>query len=138
MPSADRLCFGYTLIELLVVLALMGLLMGVTTPRLIQMYDSVTFSLERDEILYQLESLPFAVYQRGEAFSLISLSGDGQPHPLTSPFELPKGWELNERATSDIVYNALGFCTGGEALFVRDDRELKVELKAPMCQPKVL
>ncbi|MFC3093084.1 prepilin-type N-terminal cleavage/methylation domain-containing protein [Alteromonas sediminis] len=128
---------GYTLIELLVVLAIMGLLMGLTTPRLLQMYDSVNFSLERDDILYQLESLPFAVYQQGRAFSLLDIGADNINSDSASLLQLPNGWELNTRASSEIIYNPLGFCSGGEAVFTRGDRELRVTLEAPMCRPEV-
>ena len=125
---------GYTLIELLIVLVIMGMLMGLTTPRLMQMYDSVTFSLERDDVLFQLEGLPFAVYQRGQGFRLLE-AFETEDDSLLS---LPEGWRLNENQTTDIVYNAMGFCSGGEATFEKDDRRLVVQLDAPMCHPVVL
>lgn len=125
---------GYTLIELLIVLVIMGMLMGLTTPRLMQMYDSVTFSLERDDVLFQLEGLPFAVYQRGQGLRLLEAFEAEQDSLLS----LPEGWRLNENQTTDIVYNAMGFCSGGEATFEKGDRRLLVQFEAPMCRPIVL
>ncbi|WP_100655921.1 prepilin-type N-terminal cleavage/methylation domain-containing protein [Alteromonas flava] len=127
-------CRGYTLLELLIVLVLMGLLMGLTAPRLAQMYDSVSFSLQRDDVLFQLQSVPFMVFQRGESFRLLDLN----EAPDADVLALPDGWQLDEIGTTDVTYNALGFCSGGEATFVKEDRRLRVQLDAPMCRPIVL
>ncbi len=125
---------GYTLIELLIVLVIMGLLMGLTTPRLMQMYDSVVFSLERDDILFQLGSLPFSVYQRGESFRILASVDEPNPTLLI----LPDGWQIDQLRTSDIVYNPLGYCSGGEVVFEKNTRELRVQLESPMCRPEPL
>jgi general secretion pathway protein G len=125
---------GYTLIELLIVLVIMGMLMGLTTPRLVQMYDSVVFSLERDEIVFQLGGLPFSVYQRGERFSILSIGNESGPPLLV----LPSGWHLNHSQTTDVVYSPLGYCSGGEAVFKKGERELIIQLDPPMCLPVIL
>ncbi|WP_395338815.1 prepilin-type N-terminal cleavage/methylation domain-containing protein [Ningiella sp. W23] len=125
---------GYTLLELLIVLVLMGLLTGIATPRLLQMYESVNFSLERDDILFQLEGLPFAVYQSGESFSLLSIQDDESSEFLS----LPEGWELDDFQTSEVIYNAFGYCTGGEVSFVKGERTLQVSLEPPTCRPVAL
>ncbi|MBT0585046.1 prepilin-type N-terminal cleavage/methylation domain-containing protein [Alteromonas oceanisediminis] len=125
---------GYTLLELLIVLLLMGLLMGLTTPRLIQMYESVSFSIERDDVLYQLGSLPFMVYQRGQAFKLLDIEKADSTDVIT----LPDGWRLESDETSNIIYNAFGYCSGGGALFVKNERQLRVQLEPPMCRPRIL
>jgi prepilin-type N-terminal cleavage/methylation domain-containing protein len=125
---------GYTLLELLIVLVLMSLFMGLATPKLAQMYDSVSFSIERDDVLFQLESLPFAVYQRGESYKLLELGTTSSSEVIS----LPEGWKLDDNETTNVVYNSLGFCSGGEATFFKDDRQLRVKLEPPSCRPIVL
>lgn len=125
---------GYTLLELIIVLVLMGLLMGLTTPRLMQLYESVSFSLQRDEILFQLESLPFSSFQRGEAFKLSQLSEESS----SSLVSLPEGWAFDPYFAEDVTYSPFGYCSGGEARFTKGTRELVLKLTAPMCRPEVL
>lgn len=125
---------GYTLLELLIVLVLMGLISGLAFPRLSQVYDSVQFSIERDNILFQIESLPFQVYQRGVAINLRELE-----KPLSEDLlALPEGWSLDKDASTDVHYNALGFCSGGELTLVKQERELALQLTPPMCRPQAL
>ncbi|WP_334021627.1 prepilin-type N-terminal cleavage/methylation domain-containing protein [Alteromonas sp. S015] len=124
---------GYTLLELLVVLVLMGLLMGIATPKVMQLYQSVQFSLERDDILFQLENLSFNVYKSGQPFELHSLANDEEQSLIT----LPQGWVLDPAQTTEITYSSLGFCMGGEARFVKENRELLLTLTPPSCTVQV-
>lgn len=125
---------GYTLLELVVVLVLMGLLMGVATPKVIQLYRSVEFSLEKDDILFQLSRLSFNVYKSGRGFELQSLASGGNDKLIT----LPEGWEFDALQSSNITFSPLGYCDGGQARFVKQNRELLVSLSAPSCLPEVL
>ncbi|MBU3023398.1 prepilin-type N-terminal cleavage/methylation domain-containing protein [Aestuariibacter sp. A3R04] len=134
LASSKTRNLGYTLLELIIVLVLMGLLMGLTTPRLMQLYESVSFSLQRDEILFQLESLPFALFQRGEAFKLSQLSEE----PASDLITLPEGWAFDPVYADDVTYSPFGYCSGGEARFTKGDREVRLKLTAPLCQPKVM
>lgn len=125
---------GYTLLELVVVLVLMGLLMGVATPKVIQLYRSVEFSLEKDDILFQLSRLSFNVYKSGRAFELQNLASEDNNTFIT----LPEGWEFDALQSSNITFSPLGYCDGGQARFVKQNRELIVSLSAPSCSPEVL
>jgi len=125
---------GYTLLELVVVLVLMGLLMGVATPKVIQLYRSVEFSLEKDDILFQLSRLSFNVYKSGRSFELQSIASGGNGTFIT----LPEGWEFDALQSSNVTFSPLGYCDGGQARFVKQNRELVVSLSAPSCLPEVL
>lgn len=112
----------------------MGMMMGLATPRLVQMYESVSFSIERDDVLFQLQGLSFSVYQRGETFRLLDIE---EPSAI-SIITLPDGWQLDSTETSDVIYNSFGYCSGGEVKFVKEDRELRLNLLPPTCRPEVL
>lgn len=130
MAEASTFEDGYTLLELVVVLVLMGLLMGIATPKVVQLYRSVEFSLERDDILFQLDGASFAVYKRGQTSNLTELLEDGL-------VTLPDGWQLDRSYADDVIYTSLGYCSGGEARFTKEERELLLTLTPPTCKPRV-
>lgn len=128
--EADTFEDGYTLLELVVVLVLMGLLMGVATPKVVQLYDSVNFSLEKDEIFFQLAGASFSVYKRGQKATLHELVQSGD-------ITLPEGWTLDRSYSDDVIYTSLGYCDGGNARFTKNGRELLLLLIPPTCTPTI-
>lgn len=111
--------------ELLVVLVLIGLIAGLATPRLVGMYDSMRFALERDEVLDQIRRLPYQAYRQGQGIAL-----SRWPLPATSPdepaaagtamtrlpedFRLPEGWRLE--TSQPLQISARGICVSATEL----------------------
>ena len=123
---------GYTLLELMVVLAIMGIIMGMATPRLIKMYDAMQFSLEKDDILFQLSSISFGVYSNGVAINLQEAVTAGERQIVV----LPKGWSISPKA-SEITYSVYGFCSGGEAELSKGNKKMRIAFAPPLCSPSL-
>jgi prepilin-type N-terminal cleavage/methylation domain-containing protein len=123
---------GYTLLELMVVLAIMGIIMGMATPRLIKMYDTVQFSLEKDDILFQLSGISFSVYSNGVAVNLQEAIAPGEKQIVV----LPNGWSISPKA-SEITYSIYGFCNGGEAELSRGSKKMLIVFSPPLCRPSL-
>lgn len=126
---------GYTLLELMVVLAIIGLMISVATPRLITMYNAAQFSLEKDDITFQLSLLPTKVYLEGKNLSLKEIMEDKSGLFLS----LPNDWQvLNPDAIASIQYSQFGFCNGGELQLARNERPLILQLTPPLCKPQAI
>lgn len=119
----------------MVVLAIMGLIISMATPRLVKMYDAVQFSLEKDDIMFQLSMLANKVYLQGKNLTLKDILEDKS----TGFLSLPADWQiLNTNNTSSIQYSQFGFCNGGEVRLMRNGKPLNLFLKPPLCAPQVI
>jgi prepilin-type N-terminal cleavage/methylation domain-containing protein len=126
---------GYTLLELMVVLAIIGLMISIATPRLITMYNATQFSLEKDDIAFQLSLLPTKVYLKGKNLSLKEIMEERSGAFLS----LPPDWQvLNPDSIASIKYSQFGFCNGGELQLARNERPFILQLTPPLCKPQVI
>jgi prepilin-type N-terminal cleavage/methylation domain-containing protein len=134
-PISQRLrTAGYTLLELLVVMLIFGLLAGITTPRLLALYDSSQLAAQRDEIIAQVARLNYLAFQQGLSFDL-----SVYPPPadrVAPPLDLPQSWSLS--APVPIQYYSNGACSGGILELRRAQQVFVLELSPPLCQPKRL
>ena len=121
---------GYTLLELMVVLAIMGIIMGLATPRLVKMYDAKQFSLEKDDIKFQLGKLASIAYATSTTINLKQAVTPGEQQLIS----LPDNWSISDSAEK-ISYSIYGFCNGGIIQLRKEDREITFELSPPFCQP---
>ncbi len=131
----EKFSRGYTLLELMVVLAIMSLIISMATPRLLKMYESMQFALERDDISFQLSILSNRIYLQGKNMTLQDVFSNQSPDLLL----LPSEWQVNNLAdTKAIRYSQFGFCNGGELVLSRNQRFIKLYLEAPLCTPRLI
>lgn len=124
---------GFTLLELLIVLLVLGLVSGLVLPRLSNIYDGMVTMYERDDILVQLNSLHFKVFQYGQVFDLISY-----PLPPNSPklLEFPQSWTLKTEAP--IRFRSNGSCSGGHLTLSHGEDNFVLKLEPPFCRATLL
>jgi general secretion pathway protein G len=120
---------GFTLLELLIVLLVLGLVSGLILPRLSNIYDGMVTIYEKEDILVQLNSLHFKVFQYGQVFDLISY-----PLPKDAPklLELPPNWIL--KTETPIRFRSNGSCSGGHLTLLHGEEIFKVKLEPPFCR----
>lgn len=120
---------GFTLLELLIVLLVLGLVSGLVLPRLSNIYDGMVTMYERDDILVQLNSLHFKVFQYGQVFDLISY-----PLPKDAPklLELPPNWTLTTE--TPIRFRSNGSCSGGHLTLLHGEESFSIKLEPPFCR----
>lgn len=121
---------GYTLLEMLIVMLLLGLLTGLAIPRLSALYDSMVAAYQRDDVIAQLNTLPYRSFQKRREFILQGVypPADGQDSRL----QLPEGWQI--RAETPLYYRSNGVCEGGEVSLLYRGRLETIRLEAPFCQ----
>lgn len=124
---------GYTLLELVVVLAIMGIIMGMATPRLTKMYGAMEFSLQKDDLLFQLGTIPYQAFSKGQEISLAEALTAGKDQLIA----LPENWEFDTSAKS-VTYSPLGFCSGGTVRFSKYTKVITVQLTPPFCKPAII
>ena len=133
---------GFTLIELLVVLLIFSLLAGLVAPRLSKMYASWQMTLERDEVLTQLSSLNYHVFQQHIDFTLTDYPSQSEDKPENKPeviaplLELPAGWQINTK--QPIIFRANGACGGGIVYLKYSEYTFTAQLEPPFCRAKLL
>ena len=96
---------GFTLLELLVVLALAGLLIGVTAPRLLGWIDAAQSRAVTSEARTILQSLPTRAFLSGTVLVIEQTTG------TDALLQLPTGWRA-ELPTA-VRYEANGMTPGG-------------------------
>ena len=131
-PRAER---GFTLIELLVALAVVGLILTVTLPRMSGWLDRFGFASKEQRVHDALAGLAEAARRAGRTMYL--RSSDQSAKSSDSPaIELPSGWTLT--VEPPIVFRYDGVCTGGTARVTFPDGELTYRLDPPFCHPQPL
>lgn len=120
---------GFTLLELLIVLLVLGLVSGLVLPRLSNIYDGMVMMYEKEDILVQLNSLHFKVFQHGQVFDLISY-----PLPKDAPklLELPPNWIL--KTETPIRFRSNGSCSGGHLTLLHGEENFSIKLEPPFCR----
>ena len=143
-PNSLRAAAGFTLLELLVVLAIIGLLLAVTTPIFSQVYARARFALDREDVEQQLLVLPVKVRDAGRAGFLADANATLDPAPAEGPMpeawqalqlRLPSGWRME--VPKPIIYHFTGTCDGGEVVFSVASLSVTYDLAAPLCRPQI-
>ena len=129
-PNPDRRTAGFTLLEILLVLVLMTMIGGLVVPRVGTLYQSLLLREQRDNLLLQIEKLPYLAAQHGRVYRLADPEADG-----AEPLEGLEGWALE--SVSPIVVHASGICSGGLLELQHEDGLYwRYALEAPYCRPR--
>lgn len=118
---------GYTLIEIIVVTAMIAILAGLTFPRLYSLYSSWQRSLQRSEVIDQVNSLSVKALLNGQAYLISNMPEDNRQLPIV----LPPGWQI--KADLAINFRENGVCEGG--LLIIEDQLVResFRLQPPYC-----
>ena len=138
-PGFRRGFSGFSLMELMVVLVLLGLITSLALPNLTRLYQSISLSLERDEIYDQFRGLGNEALSSGMSLVLrqsssedgnaLSRYGNFRVHTL----QLPTGWSLD--LDKDLIVRANGVCLGAYvSLYHLGELYSQFELVAPFCE----
>jgi prepilin-type N-terminal cleavage/methylation domain-containing protein len=119
---------GYTLLEMLVVLVILGLLVSMVTPRLIQLHRAVSLSSEKKAIYRQISTLGYKAHEQGRP---VVLTNDPDTGQAPGELSLPPQWHI--RVSGPISYNHNGFCSGGEITLQKDSYQKTHVLEPPFC-----
>ena len=109
--AAIRYSSGFTLVEILVVLVIVGLIAGISLPRLSTLYASVENAGQRTLIIDQIEGLGYRAYSSGRPIVLEAL-GDSEDSVKKYPLQLPPGWRVD--VAKPLRYSSQGVCGGGK------------------------
>lgn len=129
LPVRHR-ALGFTLVEILVVLVIVGLLAGVSLPRLSTLYASVEHAGQRSAIQAEIEGLGYRAYLNSQPIVLdSSKAATAQNYPL----QLPPGWSLV--LSKPLRYSSQGVCGGGK-LFLQapEGGREAFRLNPPLCR----
>ena len=147
---------GFTLLELLTVLLLIGLVAGIAVPNLPTLFERLSFALERESFIRNLNSLPSSALESNQDLVLF---GDLEPFSndltietdeeyvyledlkLDVPYrsssvkkarlEFPETWIVT--VPQPILYRSSGFCSGGQVLILIGRSRYSLSSKAPYC-----
>ncbi|HUZ74924.1 MAG TPA: prepilin-type N-terminal cleavage/methylation domain-containing protein [Stellaceae bacterium] len=135
---------GFTLLELLVVLAIIAVLVAITTPIFGHVYARVRFAMEREDLERQLLVLPAQVRSDGHSAVLMTPGAATTSLPPVGPtpeawqllhLQLPRGWSME--VPKPIIYHFNGTCEGGEVVITMPSLSVTYELMAPLCRPQI-
>jgi prepilin-type N-terminal cleavage/methylation domain-containing protein len=131
-PRADE---GFTLIELIVALAVVGLMLAFTLPRVAVWLDRLGFSAGQQRLEESLAELPEQARRSGHTIFLRS-SDRNTDAANAAAVELPRGWTLI--VDPAIVFRYDGLCTGGTVRLSFPGGERSYRLAPPFCHPQPL
>ena len=126
---------GFSLIELVVALAVIGLMLAVTLPRLSGWLDRFDFSSNEQRVEDSLAGLGQAARRAGRTMYLHS-SDKSTKDGHSAVIDLPRGWSLT--VEPPIVFRYDGICNGGTARVTFPGGERTYKLVAPFCHPQPL
>ena len=133
--TCPRAEIGFTLIELVVALAVVGLILTVTLPRMSGWLGRFGFSSKEQRVHDALAGLAETARRAGRTVFLRS-SDKSANAPDSAAIELPRGWILT--VEPPIVFRYDGICTGGTARVTFPEGELTYRLDPPFCLPQQL
>jgi general secretion pathway protein G len=123
---------GFTLLEIMVVLVLLGLITSLVAPRLGTLYQSLVLREQRDDLILQVQGLPYRAFRMGREFRLGS-----SDEPGAQPLDVPEGWKLE--SDEPVVVKASGVCIGGTLQFTHEDGERwAYRAEPPFCRMSLL
>ena len=126
---------GFSLLEMLIVLALLGLVIGISTPRLTLYASALEFSKKSQTIIYSLKRHRTQALINKRARLIIPNGQDSAPLIQNSTdqiaLELPEGWT----ASGEPLYiSASGHCRGGLiSLTGPSQRTIDYRISSPDC-----
>ena len=112
---------GFTMVELLVTLVLLGLIASVAAPGMESWLRSRQASAMRTALSSELALLPLQANRQGKAITLTQAS---QLH----------NQDLQVEFIQPVVVLANGYCEGGKATLLQNDRALNYDVLAPFCE----
>ena len=113
---------GFTLLELMVVIGLISVISGVVFPGLLRLYDSVTASVQEEEIVSQINGLGRLAWETGRELDLGS-----------ALLDLPEGWQVV--TANRVRYRSNGVCLGGQVQLIRNGVVRRdARLSPPYCR----
>lgn len=124
---------GFTLLEMVVVLVMMGIVTSLALPGLQKMYDSMSSSLERNELNSVLNNLALDV--RAEARAVVFSNYPEESHLLPQRF-LKRMEPLNVslKMQKPLLITSAGFCpSAGVVRVVKGSRNYSLTLRSPDC-----
>jgi len=124
---------GFTLLEMVVVLVMMGIVTSLALPGLQKMYDSMSSSLERNELNAVLNNLALDV--RAEARAINFNSYPEGSHELPQRF-LKRIEPLNVSLTMQepLSITSTGFCpNAGVVRVTKGTKDYFLRLRSPDC-----
>jgi prepilin-type N-terminal cleavage/methylation domain-containing protein len=133
--TCPRVEGGFTLIELVVALAVVGLILTVTLPRMSGWLDRFGFASKEQRVHDSLAGLAETARRAGRTVYLRS-SGKSTKAADSAVIELPSGWTLT--VESPIIFRYDGVCTGGTARVTFPEGELSYRFDPPFCHPQPL
>ena len=135
--SRSRHDSGFSLLEILIVLALLGLVIGLATPRLAVYSQALQFSKKSQGVIYSLKrQRADAVINKRARWILFepgSLRAPVGNDVDVRPLELPKGWT---GSGPPLYISAAGHCRASPAVILSDpasQRRAVYEILAPDC-----
>ena len=130
-PQAD----GFTLIELVVALAVVGLMLTFTLPKMAGWLDRLGFSDKQQRVEDSLAELGDKARRSGHTILLRS-SDPSMDAANAAPIELPRGWTLT--VEPPIVFKYDGLCMGGMVRLSFPGGERTYRFAPPFCRPQPL
>lgn len=131
-PRAES---GFSLIELVVALAVVGLILSVTLPRLSEWLDRFGFSNNEQRVEDSLAGLGETARRAGRTVFLRSTDKSANSTD-SAAIDLPRGWTLT--VEPPIAFRYDGVCAGGTAHLTFPGGEMTYRLDPPFCRPKPL
>jgi len=126
---------GFSLIELVVALAVVGLILTVTLPRLSGLLDRIGFSGDEQRVRNSLAGVAATARRAGRTVFLRSTDKSAGVDD-SAKIDLPRGWTLT--VEPPIAFRYDGVCTGGTARAAFPGGELTYRLDPPFCRPQPL
>lgn len=125
---------GFTLLEMMVVMVLLGLLAGMTLPRLGRWYAGLQARSEAALVLEALRAQAFRAGALRRDLRLTEQSFDASAKEADlAHLVLPEGWTL--RRMVGTVFRADGLCGDGLlALSSPSDQALMIVIQGPSCE----
>lgn len=133
-PRKER---GFSLLEILIVLAILGLVIGITAPRLTVYAQALQFSKKSQGVIYSLKRHRAEAVVHKRARWLV-FQDNAPPRPAHSDvdiiaLDLPKDWTA--RGTP-LFISAAGHCRGSHEIILSDpvsQRQAAYEILSPDC-----
>ena len=147
---------GFTLLEMLVVMFIVGLSASLVLPNMAALYDRLSYALERDTFIRNLNDLPRAAMDNNQDLVLVGeySSSDFGSFNDTAPefvsaedleirvpyrnsiirpskLEVPDNWTVS--IPEPIFFRSSGFCSGGRILIDTKYLSYVMSAKAPYC-----
>jgi general secretion pathway protein G len=131
-PTPRARSDGFTLLEIMVVLVLLTLITSLVAPRLGTLYQALVLREQRDDLILQVQGLPYRAFRTGREFHLGSADAAGVP-----PLDVPEGWVMG--SDEPVVVKASGVCTGGTLELTHEDGERwAYRVEPPFCRMSLL